>query len=1049
MAKAGDVITSFALAAPLSSLSSLTSSSAAASWMATPLSPHPDGSIIDTITTTSNADATTTSTPVTASASAVAATATTTTTAAVELSSSLSGLFATSREELEQTEEEKEKEKEEKEESQEKELHHNQVTQKSSPVTTTGSNGSGGSSNGGSGSCSDGSGTYYYHQLLWTQDAMTRSTVATCENCARHLGNYCTRILAETGSVDTLASALVMTSSKKSGLGCDTKAKTTDGEGSDGHGDGCSNVLCQCAQGCGALYCSEKCRDEVVRMRHHAALCTGPIENQDHPLLAFKRAALVSGMVEEFSLAARAICVPSSSNNSNISSGEDTSWLWKASAEFTPLWQLPGPNFNESREEIEPIQEEEEKEEDVQKEGEEEREEGGGEEREEGGGGEEGEAPLPEDVVVSWASSARALCQDTWISLCHAMDLHFDGNEWGGTGRTMEDWGRLVAYISAHTVSVATPCPTEEEWVNLVASSAEDTAAEEEEEEEEEEENGTEGVGDTVVLDHVIRFCGTELMDRLEHEQEIAAERSETESDTEVETKIEEGREGEQAKEMAHDEVPQTSRELLADLLEDPENLFPDRRLHLISPALVEPAHSCWPSAVWKLWAPASSTPKLQLVACRSFVVRKKDEEEEEKEKGEVLTVSRLPLALLAEDGGLEDRRVALEAAGLLAPGQNCGCTRCCFERGIQDETGVINSGERPHIDTSVLHILLDLAMDQERIGDAQALIDALLARNSTDGQALYLRAVMASWEGEHANSRAQLERLAAEIPGHARTAKRLQQLNAYYAGSCMRDKIAAARVATATDLTSRPSFVSSSAETVTSKADIVADLTQVPNVLIGDGSSCGFTTKAIPGLEKSDAFVCESLLPVDECAHAIEAAEKYTAKHGGWNTSRHYAVPTTDVPVHLVPEVLTWFNSALRDYIFPLLDSHFGGGKPGSLRVLDAFVVRYDADRQRALPLHRDESELSFTLALNSGDRDSNGDKCGDGTDFTGGGTFFAKAGRAVVTKAGGLVAFRGNLLHSGHRIRSGVRYIIAAFLYREQDRTYNRKLGKIIDCK
>ena len=35
---------------------------------------------------------------------------------------------------------------------------------------------------------------------------------------------------------------------------------------------------------------------------------------------------------------------------------------------------------------------------------------------------------------------------------------------------------------------------------------------------------------------------------------------------------------------------------------------------------------------------------------------------------------------------------------------------------------------------------------------------------------------------------------------------------------------------------------------------------------------------------------------------------------NGGWTTSRHYAVPTTDLPVHALKEtVLPWFRSLLR----------------------------------------------------------------------------------------------------------------------------------------
>ena len=65
------------------------------------------------------------------------------------------------------------------------------------------------------------------------------------------------------------------------------------------------------------------------------------------------------------------------------------------------------------------------------------------------------------------------------------------------------------------------------------------------------------------------------------------------------------------------------------------------------------------------------------------------------------------------------------------------------------------------------------------------------------------------------------------------------------------------------------------------------------------------------------------------------------------------------------------------RERIFPLLARLYpslcggqGGGKPSgrSIRVNDAFVVKYDAaSRQRHLPLHVDQSDLSLTVALNA----------------------------------------------------------------------------------
>ena len=116
---------------------------------------------------------------------------------------------------------------------------------------------------------------------------------------------------------------------------------------------------------------------------------------------------------------------------------------------------------------------------------------------------------------------------------------------------------------------------------------------------------------------------------------------------------------------------------------------------------------------------------------------------------------------------------------------------------------------------------------------------------------------------------------------------------------------------------------------------------------------------------------------------------EAHAAASGGWTTQRHHAVPTTDIPIHESPELLGWFNRALRDRIAPLLAFHFGEllPSPSAVRVHDAFLVRYSAEGGQAhLPMHTDESMLSLTIVLNE--------------QFTGGGTFFEHLGEDALVE-------------------------------------------------
>lgn len=163
------------------------------------------------------------------------------------------------------------------------------------------------------------------------------------------------------------------------------------------------------------------------------------------------------------------------------------------------------------------------------------------------------------------------------------------------------------------------------------------------------------------------------------------------------------------------------------------------------------------------------------------------------------------------------------------------------------------------------------------------------------------------------------------------------------------------------------------------------------------------------------------------ECAAVIAASEEAAARRGGWTTARHYAVPTTDLPVHEDPVLLRWFRSLMRQRLGPLLERQWGtacvGERGSGCRTFDAFIVKYDSSRgQRHLPVHRDQSTHSFTIALNA-----------PGEEFTGGGTYLCDLGAAISPARGHLLSFEGNLLHGGDPVTNGIRYIAVAFTYAE----------------
>eukprot|EP00614_Pseudopedinella_elastica_P010549 CAMPEP_0172609704 /NCGR_PEP_ID=MMETSP1068-20121228/29633_1 /TAXON_ID=35684 /ORGANISM="Pseudopedinella elastica, Strain CCMP716" /LENGTH=242 /DNA_ID=CAMNT_0013413269 /DNA_START=14 /DNA_END=742 /DNA_ORIENTATION=+ len=189
-------------------------------------------------------------------------------------------------------------------------------------------------------------------------------------------------------------------------------------------------------------------------------------------------------------------------------------------------------------------------------------------------------------------------------------------------------------------------------------------------------------------------------------------------------------------------------------------------------------------------------------------------------------------------------------------------------------------------------------------------------------------------------------------------------------------------------------------------------------------------------------------LISAEICEHIIQECEAVAAARGGWTTQRHAQYPTTDIPVTQLPGTIKWFREhLLPEAAFPFLAGVFRGWFPPSamtqsledddirlsFRVVDAFVAKYNASSgQRHLLPHRDGSVFSFNVALN-----------GAG-EYEGGGTFFrqleslspspqqCKDGPPGVVRSpqGHLMAHSSALMHGGHPIESGCRYLLIAFV-------------------
>jgi hypothetical protein len=164
-------------------------------------------------------------------------------------------------------------------------------------------------------------------------------------------------------------------------------------------------------------------------------------------------------------------------------------------------------------------------------------------------------------------------------------------------------------------------------------------------------------------------------------------------------------------------------------------------------------------------------------------------------------------------------------------------------------------------------------------------------------------------------------------------------------------------------------------------------------------------------------------IFTASECNAIVQEAER-VADQIEWTRNRHGNYPTTDIPVVELASTLSFLRVALVERIYPLLRQQFGQflPDPTKLRVADGFVVKYDAaGGQTELRPHRDGSVLSFNIALNPA------------TDYVGGGTWFESLNDAIKIDQGEIVSHASALLHGGHGISAGKRYILVAFVILE----------------
>ena len=345
-------------------------------------------------------------------------------------------------------------------------------------------------------------------------------------------------------------------------------------------------------------------------------------------------------------------------------------------------------------------------------------------------------------------------------------------------------------------------------------------------------------------------------------------------------------------------------------------------------------------------------------------------------------------------DDNVKARSIQLKE--LMGQDYVCACIRCRYETASSDnvvclrEGGEEKSSDLLYLRRDQLKHLADLAMQQSRFDDASKLYDCILQTYPHDGDVLHAKAASSLGKASSVDFTRQ---------GHC---------NGYFLEAQRLWKKAGR------DCTTHP--------------DISIQMTkqQVYKTLIFDeeegGSETGSTLSFTSYLGGKCFLTTEQIISTNECQHVISLAEQYATRNvSGWTTSRHHVVPTTDLPLHVLVDLHSWFYQRWKYTIRPLLRVQFQLKSEKLNRDIflhDVFVVRYSTDQQRYLPPHYDESTHSFIISLNN--------------DFKGGGTYIHRLGKTLSSSAGGMLSFRGGeILHSGDPTVCGVRYILAAFCY------------------
>ena len=173
-----------------------------------------------------------------------------------------------------------------------------------------------------------------------------------------------------------------------------------------------------------------------------------------------------------------------------------------------------------------------------------------------------------------------------------------------------------------------------------------------------------------------------------------------------------------------------------------------------------------------------------------------------------------------------------------------------------------------------------------------------------------------------------------------------------------------------------------------------------------------------------------EPLFSAEESAQVIKNAEGEGVDKNEYESGKYKL--GGDWLVNL-PNTRAWFNQKLEHTLFPLLHHLFPEiiRSPSVLRAHSVSLLKYNHTHPRT-DVHIDNGILAMTLAMTPQ------------SEYKGGGTFYEHMGvDNILPMDVGHGTFRpGSVRHGGHRVTSGTRYILGAFLLLEDHIEHVRRL-------